>query len=180
MGWRWRWMMVVTWRYSSVTSGAKPFLDLVPGGWMESCDQLCFCISQAERARQTASQPPCPESHRSWRWTEYSESLVWLLSLKLKPACKWCAFLRSRAWTASDQRSHCCGRRRWCWLDGWAKLAGGGGARQQEGLLAAAAKLASMSVLVPQQLSTATLRVLVDAKMNRQNNSTVNLFTTHR
>jgi len=49
--------MVVTWRYSSVTSGAKPFLDLVPGGWMESCDQLCFCLSQAEGARQTASQP---------------------------------------------------------------------------------------------------------------------------
>jgi hypothetical protein len=33
-----------------------------PGGWMESCDQLCFCLSQAERARQTASQPPCPDS----------------------------------------------------------------------------------------------------------------------
>jgi hypothetical protein len=36
---------------------SQPFLDLAPGGWMEeSCDQLCFCLSQAEQDRQTASR----------------------------------------------------------------------------------------------------------------------------
>ena len=175
MGVRWRGMMVVTWRYSSVTSGAKPFLDLVPGGWMESCDQLCFCLSQAERARQTASQLPCPESHRSWRWTEYSESLVWLLSLKLKPACKWCAFLRSRAWTASDQR------RRWRWLDG-RSLPGGGKAAGRAAGCGCEARLdvgVGVGVGAPATEHRGP-ESAVDAKLNRQTNSTVNLFATHR
>jgi hypothetical protein len=49
--------MVVTWRYSNVTSGGQPFLDLAPGGWMEeSCDQLCSYLSQAEQDKQTASR----------------------------------------------------------------------------------------------------------------------------
>jgi hypothetical protein len=82
--------------------------------------------------------------------------------LKLKPACKWCAFLRSRAWTASDQRKSLL-RKKAVALVGWMGEACAGGGRQQEGQLAAAAKLASMSVLVsvPQQLITAALRVLL-------------------
>ena len=75
------------------------------GPWrLDGVMRPIMLLSVSGRGSKTNSQPAShrvrtPESHRSWRWTEYRESLVWLLSLK--PACKWCAFLRRRAWTDS-------------------------------------------------------------------------------
>jgi hypothetical protein len=93
-------MMVVTWRYSTVTSGAShaslSWIWSLAAGWSHATNCASVCLRQREQARPTASQPSQLEMD------ECGESLVWLLSLK--PACKWCAFMRRRAWTASEQR----------------------------------------------------------------------------
>lgn len=136
--------MVVTWRYSNVTSGASLswiWSWRLDGGVMRPI----VLLSVSGRARQTNSQPPCPESHRSWRRTKCGESLVSCLASVLEASMQ---VVLSRAAVPGQQVTsacHCYGRRRWRWrwLDGWMDVGGawGEGARQQEGLLAAATKL---------------------------------------
>jgi hypothetical protein len=66
-------------------------------------------------------------------------------------------------------------------LDGWAKLAGGGGGGKAAGRAAGCGCEARLDVGVGAPATEHRgPESAVDAKMNRQNNSTVNLFTTHR